>query len=227
MVIHILTLFPKMFEGPFRESIVKRAIQKGIVRISVVDLRSFSRDKHRKADDRPFGGGPGMVLSVEPIYRALLSLKRKGPRPYVILLSPGGRRYSQPTARRLSRKKRLVFICGHYEGVDERVKRWVDEEFSVGDYVLTCGEIPAMVMVDSVVRLLPGALGDQASSREDSFEEGFLEHPHYTRPRHFLGMKVPSVLLSGNHQRIAAWRKKKAVEKTRKNRPDLLKGKFQ
>ena len=224
MTIDILTLFPKMFDGPLSESILKRAQERGSAKIQVVDIRHFSRDKHQKADDRPFGGGPGMVLSVEPIYRALSSLKKKGTKPYVILLSASGKRFDQRTARHLSKKKRLILICGHYEGVDERVKRWVNEELSIGDYVLTCGEIPAMVVVDSVIRLLPGVLGDENSAGSESFETGLLEYPHYTRPRLFKGIKVPDILLSGDHPRIAAWRRKRAVERTLKNRPELLKG---
>ena len=226
MVVHILTLFPKMFEGPFDESMVKRARNKRLVKIHIVDIRRFSKDKHKKADDRPFGGGPGMVLSVEPIYRALLSVKKKNPASYSILLSAGGKPFTQKTARRLSKKKHLILICGHYEGVDERVKRWVNEELSIGDYVLICGEIPAMAMVDSVVRLLPGVLGDSTSSGSESFEAGLLEYPHYTRPRSFQGMKIPDVLLSGDHKKIAAWRMEKAVERTLKNRPEFLKGRF-
>lgn len=224
MVIDILTLFPGMFEGPFGESIVRRAKAKRAVQIRFTDIRKFSKDKHKKADDRPFGGGPGMVLSIDPIHRALASVKKKGSST-VILLSAGGKLFTQKTARRLARKKHLVFICGHYEGVDERVKRWVDEELSIGDFVLTCGEIPAMVIVDALVRLLPGVLGDARSSGSESFETGLLEYPHFTRPRDFRGMKVPEVLLSGNHEKISAWRMKKSIERTRKNRPELLKGK--
>ena len=224
MEIQILTLFPKMFEGPMSESILKRAKQKRLVKIEVIDLRPFSKDKHRKTDDRPFGGGPGMVLSVEPIYRALSVLKRRKPDPFVILLSAGGGRFHQKIARKLAKKEHLILICGHYEGVDERVKRWVDQELSIGDYVLTCGEIPATVIVDSVVRLIPGVLGDDQSARSESFEKGLLEYPHYTRPSLFRGRKVPEILLSGDHKRIAEWRMRKAVERTRKHRPELLKG---
>ncbi|MBI4437255.1 MAG: tRNA (guanosine(37)-N1)-methyltransferase TrmD [Candidatus Omnitrophica bacterium] len=226
MVIEILTLFPKMFEGPLGESMMKRAQRKGAVKIRVVDLRRFSRDKHKKTDDRPFGGGPGMVLSVEPIHLALVALKKRRPSPYVILLSAGGKLFTQRSARRLSKQKRLIFICGHYEGVDERVKRWVDEEISIGEYVLTCGEIPAMVIVDCVTRLLPGVLGDATSSDSESFEIGFVEYPHYTRPRVYQGMKVPGVLLSGDHEKISEWRMQKALLRTLKVRPELLKGKF-
>ncbi len=222
MEIDVLTLFPKMFRGPFSESIVQRAVKKGLVTLRIVDIRRFSTDKHKKADDRPYGGGPGMILLVDPIVRALSALK-KGRSPYVVLLSAGGKRLTQRTARKFSRKERLVLICGHYEGVDERIKRWVHEECSIGDYVLTGGEIPAMVVIDSVIRFLPGVLGDERSSDSDSFEEGLLEYPQYTRPRVYRGLKVPEVLLSGNHQQIAAWRKRQALAKTARNRPELLK----
>jgi len=217
-----LTLFPKMFKGPLGESILKRAAAKGVVDIRLHDLRDFTKDRHRKADDRPFGGGPGMVLLIEPIYGALRALKRKGPKPFVVLLSAGARRLDQALARRLSKRKRLILICGHYEGVDARIKRWVDQELSIGDYVLTGGELPAMVVVDTVVRLLPGVLGHHDSPQEESFELGLLEYPHYTRPRVFRGLKVPEILLSGNHEAISRWRRRMALERTMKERPDLL-----
>lgn len=232
MIIDVLTLFPKMFEGPLSESMLKRAAAKGAVTVRVHDLRDFSRDKHRKADDRPFGGGPGMVLSIQPIGDALTRLKRKGPRPFVVLLSASGRRFDQRSARRLSKRKRLVLVCGHYEGVDARIRRWIDEELSIGDYVLTGGELPAMVVIDCVVRLLPGVLGHEDSNREESFsaiggsafggERGLLEYPQYTRPRVFRGLKVPEILFSGDHSRIAQWRLQKSLEKTLKARPDLI-----
>jgi len=222
MIIDILTLFPKMFKGPLGESILKRAAAKGVVDIRLHDLRDFTKDRHRKADDRPFGGGPGMVLLIEPIYGALRALKRKGPKPFVVLLSAGARRLDQALARRLSKRKRLILICGHYEGVDARIKRWVDQELSIGDYVLTGGELPAMVVVDTVVRLLPGVLGHHDSPQEESFELGLLEYPHYTRPRVFRGLKVPEILLSGNHEAISRWRRRMALERTMKERPDLL-----
>ena len=230
MVIDILTLFPKMFEGPLSESMLKRARSSGRIRIRIHDIRSFSKDKHKKADDRPYGGGPGMILSAQPIHDALSSLQKKSPRPFVILLTASGKRFDQAQARRLSKKKRLLFICGHYEGVDERIARWTDEELSIGDYVLTGGEIPALAIVDSVVRLLPGVLGHRDSSREESFgsafgeESGLLEYPQYTRPRLFRGMKVPEILFSGNHEAITSWRRRMALQRTRKQRPDLIKG---
>ncbi len=213
-----------MFEGPFGESMIKRAREKGAFTLKVIDLRSFSKDKHKKADDRPYGGGPGMVLSVEPIHRALDFLKKKKPKAHVILLSASGKVFHEKRARALSQKKRLIFICGHYEGVDERVKRWIDEDYSIGDYVLTCGEIPAMVMVDAVARLLPGVLGDSRSKEEESFRNGLLEYPHYTRPETYRGISVPRVLLSGNHPKIQEWRMEQAIKRTRKIRPELLKG---
>ena len=225
MVIDILTLFPKMFEGPLSESILKRAQALGAVRLRVHDLRRYSKGKHRKADDRPYGGGPGMVLLIQPIYEALKALKKKGPKPWTILLSAAGERFNQTAARRFARRKRLILICGHYEGVDARVSRWVDQELSIGDYVLTGGELPAMVVADGVVRLLPGVLGHKDSAQEESFEEGLLEYPHYTRPRAFQGMKVPEILFSGDHGKISAYRRETALQRTRKERPDLLKGK--
>ena len=224
MIIDILTLFPKMFEGPLSESMLKRAQALGAVQIRVHNLRDFSKDKHRKADDRPFGGGPGMVLCLQPIYDALQRLKKRGPKPFIILLSAGGKRFDQAMAKRFARHKRLLFICGHYEGVDARLKRWIDQELSIGDYVLTGGELPAMVVVDCVVRLLPGVLGHQDSAREESFEGGLLEYPQYTRPRVFKGMKVPEILFSGDHSEISTWRQRQALKGTLKERPDLLKG---
>ena len=212
-----------MFEGPLNESIVKRSVAKGAVQIRVHTLRDFSRDRHRKADDRPYGGGPGMVLSIQPIHEALRHLKTKGPKPFVILLSASGQRFNQALAKKLAKRKRIILICGHYEGVDARLKRWIDQELSIGDYVLTGGELPAMVVVDCVVRLLPGVLGHKDATREESFEDGLLEYPHYTRPRLFKGLKVPEILFSGNHAKISAWRHETALEKTLKERPDLIK----
>ena len=230
MIIDILTLFPKMFQGPLSESMLKRAVEKGCVQIRIHDLRAFSKDRHKKADDRPYGGGPGMVFLVQPIYDALKALKKKGPKPWVVLLSASGERFGQRTARRFAKRKRLVLICGHYEGVDARLRRWIDQELSIGDYVLTGGELPSMVVTDCVVRLLPGVLGHEDSAQEESFsaiggEQGVLEYPHYTRPRVFKGMKVPEILFSGNHSKISAWRRRAAMERTLKERPDLIKGK--
>lgn len=235
MKIDILTLFPGMFDCVIGESILKRAQGKGLVEINIHNLRDWTSDAHRTADDKPFGGGPGMVMKVEPVWRALVDLKilrntrysirntKQGNR--VILLTPQGKRYEQKDAKRLAKYERLVLICGHYEGVDERIGSLCDEEISIGDYVLTCGEIPALVLIDSVVRLVPGVLGDKDSLDSESFEDDLLEYPHYTRPAEFEGMVVPQVLTSGDHKRIDAWRKEEALKRTRARRPDLLKRK--
>lgn len=228
MRIDILTLFPGMFGNFLGESIMKRAREKGKADILLHNIRDYSADKRRKADDRPYGGGPGMVLQVGPIYNALKrimgqGLRVKGEGRRVVLMSPQGEKLTQRTARRLAKLKRLIVICGHYEGVDERVKKLlVDCEISIGDYVLTCGELPAMVLVDAVVRLIPGVLGDGESTASESFEDDLLEYPQYTRPASFCGMRVPDILLSGDHKKIAAWRMKEAVKRTKKCRPDLL-----
>jgi tRNA (guanine37-N1)-methyltransferase len=220
MRIDIVTIFPKMFEPVLGESIVKRAQKKGKVKICVHDLRAYTEDKHRKVDDRPFGGGSGMVMRPEPIFNAVKALGKKGK---VVLLSPQGRRLDQKLAARLRRCAHLIIICGHYEGIDERVRQHlVDEEISIGDYVLTGGELPAMVLVDCLVRLIPGVLGDKNSLNFESFEGNLLEYPHYTRPADFRGCKVPAVLISGDHAKIEAWRKQEALRITKKKRPDLL-----
>ena len=219
--VDIITLFPSMFSGYLGESIVKRACRKKLVRIEVVDLRDYTRDRHRVVDDRPYGGGAGMVLKPEPLFAAVEDLKTAAGR--VILLSPRGKRYDQEQARRLSREDHLIFICGHYEGVDERVCReLVDEEISIGDYVLTNGALPALVVVDSLVRLIPGVLGDPESALDESFSEGRLEYPQYTRPELFRGMKVPEILLSGDHGKVAKWRRRQALAVTWRQRPDLI-----
>ncbi|NQS99915.1 MAG: tRNA (guanosine(37)-N1)-methyltransferase TrmD [Candidatus Omnitrophica bacterium] len=222
MKIDIVTIFPKMFEPVLNESIIKRAKAKGLVKIKIHDLRRYSPDKHRKIDDRPFGGGPGMVFRPEPVFRAIESIKPK-PKTRVILLTPQGKQLDQRLAKRLSKLKHLVLICGHYEGIDQRVhERLVTDEISIGDYVLTCGELPAMVLVDSVVRLIPKVLGKLESTEVESFSQGLLEYPQYTRPAVYRKMRVPKVLLSGNHKLIDKWRKEKALEITRKKRPDLM-----
>lgn len=233
MQIDVLTLFPKMFENILSESMLKRAQAKNALKVDVHNLRDWTSDNHRTADDKPFGGGPGMVMKVEPIYHALEDLKalritkndrRKTKKlAKVILLTPQGKRLDQARVKKLAREKQLVLICGHYEGVDERVRELADEEISIGDYILTCGEIPALVLIDSVARLLPGVLGDGESMKSESFEEGLLEYPQYTRPAEFKGMKVPEVLLNGDHKKIEAWRRGEAIKRTRKRRPDLLK----
>jgi tRNA (guanine37-N1)-methyltransferase len=234
MRIDIISIFPKMFEPVLNESIIKRAQKKGRVKIYIHDLRDYSSDKHRKVDDRPFGGGSGMLMRPESIFKAVEKIKSqshpslslrtsKVTKSQVILLCPQGKRLTQKTAKGLSKYKHLILICGHYEGVDERVReRLVDEEISIGDYVLTGGELPAMVLVDSVVRLLPGVLGDKNSLNFESFEDNLLEYPHYTRPARFRGMRVPEVLLSGDHKKIEAWRKQEAIKRTRQRRPDIL-----
>jgi len=200
MIIDILTLFPKMFENVLGESMLKIAQGKGLVKINVHNLRDWTSDAHKTADDKPFGGGPGMVMKVEPIYRALEELKASE-KARVLLLTPQGKRFDQKAAKKYAGQKRLILVCGHYEGVDERVRDLVDDEVSIGDYILTCGELPALVLVDAIVRLIPGVLGHKDSVKSESFEDGLLEYPHYTRPAEFNGMKVPDVLLSGNHRR--------------------------
>ncbi|MFH0912790.1 MAG: tRNA (guanosine(37)-N1)-methyltransferase TrmD [Candidatus Omnitrophota bacterium] len=230
MRIDIITIFPEMFEPVLNESIVKRAQHKGKVRICVHNLREYTLDKHKKVDDRPFGGGSGMVMSPEPIFRIIKALRPKirGQRlkTKIILLSPQGEKLNQKIAKRLAKSKHLILICGHYEGVDERVRlNLVDEEISIGDYVLTGGELPAMVLVDCLVRLIPGVLGDKNSLNFESFTGNLLEYPQYTRPANYEGLKVPAILLSGNHKKISEWRKKQAIKITKKNRPDLLKHK--
>lgn len=222
MRMDILTLFPGMFRGPFEESIVKRAMEKSLVEIHLHNIRDFSTDKHRTVDDYPFGSGPGMVMKPEPLFTAVESLELPPGAP-VVLLSPQGRLFRQEVAEELAAQERLVLICGHYEGVDERVREHlITDELSIGDYVLTGGEIPAMVVVDSVVRLLPGAVGSKESIRTDSLSSGLLQYPLYTRPADFRGWRVPDVLLSGNHQEIARWRRRQSLLRTLERRPDLL-----
>ena len=229
MRIDILTIFPLMFDAVLGESIIKRARQKKKVNIQIHNLRNYTSDKRRTVDDKPFGGGPGMVLNVEPIHKAIKHIMgdygvKRNKKSKVVLLTPQGKRFNQKMAKRLSRLDRLFLICGHYEGVDERVKKTlVDDEVSIGDYVLTCGELPAMVLIDSIVRLMPGVLGDEQSKLTESFENNLLDFPQYTRPAVFRGMAVPKVLLSGNHKKISEWRAHQAHKKTRKVRPDLLK----
>jgi tRNA (guanine37-N1)-methyltransferase len=221
MRIDIITIFPKMFEPVLNESIVKRAQKKGKVKICVHDLRAYTEDKHRKVDDRPFGGGSGMVMRPEPIFNAVKALGKKGK---VILLSPQGRRLDQKLAARLCRCAHLILICGHYEGVDERIRTLVDEEISIGDYILTCGEIPAMVLVDSIVRLIPGTLTKKGVTTDESFsgELPLLEYPQYTTPQKYTGKKVPDILLSGHHAHIQTWKQKEAEKRTRIRRSDLI-----
>lgn len=228
MKIDILTLFPEMFEGPMTRSIVRRAEESGKLKVSFTNPRAFAKDRHKTVDDRPFGGGAGMVLKAEPLYRALRSVRRKGSR--VVCLSPQGRRLDQETLERLSALDHLVLVCGHYEGVDERLLKYVDEEISLGDFVLTGGEIPAMAVVDGVARLLPGVLKKEDAASQESFSrgvDGLLDYPHYTRPRVWRRAKVPNVLLNGDHLQTRAWRSRMSVRATRLKRPDLLKAKSQ
>ncbi len=220
MKIDILTLFPDMVEPVINQSILHRAQEDGHVEIRVHDYREYSTDKHRSVDDYPYGGGAGMVLRVEPVVRALRDLDRKR-NALRILMTPQGIPYSQARAKTLAKNDRIIILCGHYEGYDERIRDYFDVEISIGDYILTGGEIAAMVVVDSLVRLLPGVLNNEASAEEDSFSEGLLEYPHYTRPRVFEGKAVPDVLLSGDHGKIEVWRKEQALSRTKKRRPDL------
>ncbi len=220
----IVTVFPEMFEGSFKESILRIAQEKHLVDIHVVNLRDFTKDRHRSTDDKPFGGGPGMVMKPEPIFECVRSIRKKSPKARVILFSPSGKLFNQKAAWELSKKKHLILICGHYEGVDERVQEHLaDEEISLGDFVLTGGEIPAMAVVDAVTRLIPGVLGNKDSLAHESFQEGLLEYPHYTRPRDYLGYEVPDILVSGNHDKVERWRREQALKRTRERRPDLLK----
>ncbi len=221
MKIDVLTLFPAMFAGPLDESIVKRAREAGLLDLKLHNLRNYAHDRHKTVDDRPFGGGPGMLLKPEPIFEAVESLAREGTR--VILLSPAGRTFNQAIAAELAAVEHLLLVSGHYEGFDERVRQELaDDELSIGNYVLTNGPLRARVVYYAVTRLLPGALGDAQSAHEESFSHGMLEYPQYTRPAAFRGLKVPEVLLSGNHAQIARWRADQARQRTRERRPDLL-----
>lgn len=221
MRIDVLTLFPEMFQGPLDVSIVQRARSAGLLDLRLVNLRDYTHDRHKTVDDRPFGGGPGMVLKPEPLFEAVEALRGDATR--VVLMSPAGRPFTQALARELSEQSHLLMICGSYEGVDERVREClVHDEISIGDFVLTNGGLPAMMVIDAVTRLLPGALGDDASSQDESFSHGLLEYPHYTRPAEFRGMKVPEVLLSGHHAEIVKWRREQSLRRTAMKRPDLL-----
>lgn len=211
-----------MFSSPFKESIIWRAIEKGIVKINIYDLRDFTHDRHRVTDDYPYGGGAGMIMKPEPLIEAIEKIKKKSP-ARVILMTPQGKPLTQSRARELSQEDGITIVCGRYEGVDERVRiHFVDEEISVGDYILSGGEIPAMVLVDAIIRLIPGVLGDESSSIDDSFSQNLLEYPQYTRPVFFKGYNVPEVLLSGNHEKIGEWRRMESLKRTLERRPDLL-----
>jgi len=223
MKFEILTLFPVIFESPFAESIIGKAAEKKLFQIRIYNLRDWADPPHWTVDDAPYGGGGGMVMKPEPITRALASLKENSPGSKIILLSPQGIRFDQQEAETLAGEEGLIFLCGRYEGFDERVRCMVDAEYSIGDYILTGGEFAAMVMVDAISRLLPGVLGNSQSAEQDSFSDGLLEYPQYTRPVEFRGMRVPEVLLSGNHGEISRWRRQEQLRRTLERRPDLLK----
>ncbi len=218
----VLTLFPNMFSSPLQESILGKAVEKGLIQVQTVNIRSFTLDKHQVVDDAPYGGGQGMVMKVEPIARAVESIKSEDRSVWTIYLTPQGKPLDQDLARRLSTRPHLVLLCGRYEGVDERTREFIDEEISIGDYVLTGGELAAMVLIDAVSRFIPGVLGSDRSAEEDSFFNSLLEYPQYTRPVDFRGRRVPEVLLSGNHSAISLWRRREAIKRTSSRRPDLL-----
>ncbi|QSH40613.1 tRNA (guanosine(37)-N1)-methyltransferase TrmD [Lentisphaerota bacterium ZTH] len=224
MRIDIITLFPDIFFGPFDESIIGRARKNGLVEINTVDLRNYAHDERGTVDDKPYGGGPGMLMKVEPLFEAVEAVRTEN--SLVILTSPQGEKFNQQAAQELKTYEHLIFVCGHYEGVDERVRiALIDREYSIGDYVLTSGNLAAMVMSDAIIRLLPGVLGSDESSMDESFADGLLEYPQYTRPPEFRGMKVPDILLSGDHGKIAQWRRQQAEQRTRDRRPDLWRDK--
>lgn len=220
MRVDILTLFPEMFQGPLNESLLKKAQEKGLLSLNIINLRDFTTDKHKTADDTPYGGGAGMVMKAEPIAKALSNVP--SPEAKVILMCPTGQLLTQEKIKELAGEEHLIIICGHYEGIDERVREMVDEEISIGDYVLTGGEIPAMVLVNAIARHIPGVVKEEESVRKDSFYEGLLDYPSYTKPEEFEGKKVPEVLLSGHHAEIEKWRRKQALRRTLERRPDIL-----
>lgn len=227
MKIDVLSIFPNMFEGPLNESILNKAINKDLINIKITDFRSFSSNKHNNVDDYPFGGGAGMLLTVQPVLDAFnytqQEAKKEGiPNGKVILLDPAGKKFDQKEAESLSKEDHLTFICGHYEGYDERIKSVVTDEYSIGDFIVTGGEIPTMMMIDATARLIPGVLGNNASAKGDSFSNNLLEYPQYTRPAEYNGMKVPPVLISGDHKKIEDWRQKESLKKTYLRRPDLI-----
>lgn len=227
MEIDILSIFPKMFEGPMNESILNKAINKGLINIKVTDFRDFSLNKHNNVDDYPFGGGAGMLLTPQPVLDAFKDTQKKAKEKgissgKVILLDPAGKKFNQKEAEKLAKEEHLTFICGHYEGYDERIKNVVTDEYSLGDFIVTGGELPTMMMIDATSRLIPGVLGNNASAGEDSFSNGLLEYPQYTRPANYNGMEVPPVLISGNHQKIDEWRQKESLRKTYTLRPELI-----
>ncbi len=224
LTFHILSIFPEMFSGVFQESILKRAQENGLIKINLVNIRDYAIDKHATTDDYPFGGGPGMLMKIEPVFRAFQDVCGNAKRlPHRIFMSPRGTTLTQQKTIELSAKQEILILCGRYEGIDERIREMmIDEELSIGDYVLTGGELPAMVLVDAVSRMIPGVLGDENSFKDDSFYQGILGYPQYTRPREFQGKSVPDILLSGHHAKIESWRRKEALRLTLLNRPDLL-----
>lgn len=223
MQIDVITIFPEMLDGFLSQSMMRRAAKAGHVTFNCINLRDFAGDKHRTTDDRPFGGGPGMVMKPEPVFAAVESVRTEKSR--VVLMCPQGKPFSQQRAQTLSAEEHIIFVCGHYEGVDERIREaLVDEEISIGDYVLTNGVLPAAVVIDAVVRLIPGVLGGEGAAEQESFSEPLLEYPHYTRPAEFRGMKVPEELVSGDHAAIAEWRRRQSEKRTAERRPDLIPG---
>jgi tRNA (guanine37-N1)-methyltransferase len=222
MRIDLLTLFPEFFASPLSQSMLKRAQDQGALRVRVLNLRDYTADRHQVADDRPFGGGPGMVMKIEPLVKAIRTVRAEDPATRVLLMSPAGEVFSQDQARELAGLSHLLLICGHYEGVDDRIRYYIDGMLSMGDYILTGGEVAALAVVDAVTRLLPGVLGGEGATEEESFEAGLLEYPHYTRPRVFEGREVPQILLEGDHGRVARWRRQEALRRTLDHRPDLL-----
>ncbi len=222
MIIDILTIFPEFFNSPLEQSLIKKARDKGIIKVNIYDIRDFATDKHRTVDDTPFGGGDGMVMKIEPVYRALKHAEQISGRGYKIFLTPQGKRLNQKKVSELSCRKHIILLCGRYEGIDERIENFIDEEISIGDYVLMGGESAALVLIESIGRLIPGVVGTENSVKDESFSSGLLEYPQYTKPYDFMGYKVPDILLSGNHKKIKEWRAVHALVKTYKKRPDLL-----
>jgi tRNA (guanine37-N1)-methyltransferase len=222
MTFDVLTLFPGMFDSPFADSILGKAVDRNLIGIAAHNLRDWAEGRHKVTDDAPYGGGEGMVMKPEPVARALADLRSRQPGSRVLLMSPQGRLFRQADARRLAAEPGLILVCGRYEGFDERIRPLVDDEYSLGDFVLTGGELAAMVIIDAVARLVPGVLGNEGSAKSDSFSDGLLEHPHYTRPAEFAGRRVPEVLLSGNHAAIACWRRREQLRRTLLRRPELL-----
>ena len=222
MIFDILTLFPEMFRSPLKESIIGKAREAGLITVNLFNIRDYAEGKHRVTDDYPYGGGKGMIMKPEPIIRGIEAIQSSNPKARVILMTPQGYLLRQEVVKRLAQQSHLILVCGRYEGVDERVRDIVDEEISIGDYVLTGGELAALVVIDAVSRLIPKVLGDEGASEDDSFSQGLLEYPQYTRPREFAGREVPEILLSGDHQAIERWRRQESLRRTEKRRPDLL-----